>query len=70
VRIVMTCLTLFATSIMAGCECKPQPIEIKVPVKCVVPEVLCDFNRSTSAGVISAMLECIIDQKKAAGVCK
>jgi len=70
VKTAMTFLTLFAGLITMGCKCAPQPIEIKVPVKCFVPDVPCDFNRSTSAGVISAMLECIIDQKKAAGVCK
>lgn len=47
---------------------KPYPVE--VPVKCVVPDVNCSFDRGTKTEVISSMLECIIDLKKAGKVCK
>ena len=57
-------------------ECKPEiryvdkPYEVKVPVKCNVPDANCSFDRNTSTGVISSMLECIIDMKKNEEVCK
>ena len=46
------------------------PYEVKVPVKCVVPDTYCDFNRTTDTEVIDALLECIIDLKKNSEVCK
>ena len=40
------------------------PYEVKVPIKCVVPDMYCDFNRTTYTEVIDALLECTIDLKK------
>jgi len=60
----------------SGCAVKPvvkyvdKPYEVKVPVKCVVPDVNCTFDRETDTEVISALLECLIDQKRASEVCK
>jgi len=57
-------------------ECKPdiiyidKPYEVKIPVKCVVPDANCSFDRNTSTGVISSLVECIIDMKKNEEVCK
>lgn len=46
------------------------PYEVKVPVKCKVPNTYCDFNRTTDTEVIDALLECIVDLKKNSEVCK
>lgn len=45
------------------------PYEVKVPVKCKMPEVSCDFDKNTSVEVISGMLECIVDLKESRRVC-
>ena len=71
-------LIVFALLSLSGCsaECKPTteyvrvPYEVKVPVKCEVPHVECDFNRSTDTEVIAAMLECIVDLKRSNEVCR
>jgi len=69
-------LMLFLLLIITACSCKPivryvdKPYEVKVPVKCIVPDANCSFDRNTSTGVISSMLECIIDMKKNEEVCK
>ena len=62
---------------LAACSsCEPEvkyvdvPYEVKVPVKCVVPEANCTFNRDTDTEVIASMLECIIDMKHNEEVCK
>ena len=47
-----------------------KPFEVKVPVKCIVPDVTCDFNQNTDTEVISSMLKCITDLKRASEVCK
>jgi len=47
-----------------------KPYEVKVPVKCVVPDANCSFDRNTSTGVISSLLECIIKMKRNEEVCK
>jgi len=57
-------------------ECKPQvkyvdkPYEVKVPVKCIVSDANCSFDRNTSTEVIASLLECIIDMKRNEEVCK
>lgn len=65
-------------ALFSGCcigECKPiikyvdKPYEVKVPVKCEVPKVDCTFDRNTDTDVISSLLECIIDLKRASEVC-
>jgi len=47
-----------------------KPYEVKVPVKCVVPDVNCTFDRKTDTEVINACLECIVNLKRAQEVCK
>lgn len=68
-------LILFVLLITACC--KPQevkyidrPYEVKVPVKCTVPNTYCDFNKTTDTEVINSMLECIIDLKHNSKVCQ
>ena len=45
-------------------------VTVKVPVKCKVPKVKCDFNRSTYTEVIGALVECVKKQRAAAEVCR
>lgn len=68
---------LFATLIITACsKTQPKikyvdrPVTVKVPVKCVVPDSNCSFNRRTDTEVIQALLECIIDMKRNQEVCK
>ena len=77
VKILKMLLILLLISLITACS-KPKPQtkivyrykEVKVPVKCKVPEVYCDFNKSTSTEVINSLLMCIIEQKRAMEVCK
>jgi hypothetical protein len=43
--------------------------EKTVVVNCAVEPPKCDFNKETDTEVISSMLECIIDQKRALEIC-
>lgn len=67
---------LFAILILGACSVKPEvkyvdkPYEVKVPVKCVVPDANCSFDRTTYTETISSMLECIIIMKHNAELCK
>ena len=71
-------LILLTFSILfTGCPkepCEPvyieKPVIVKVPQKCIVPEVQCDFNQSTYTEVIGAMLKCIVDYKESIKVCQ
>ena len=59
----------------SGCASKPvvkyvdKPYEVKVPVKCIVPDANCTFDRETDTEVISSLLECIIEMKRNQEVC-
>jgi len=67
---------LFVILTMTGCswctrtEYINVPYEVKVPVQCVVPDANCSFDRNTSSGVITSLLECIVDMKRNQEVCK
>jgi hypothetical protein len=69
-------LIVSSSLILTACNCKPKieyvkvPYEVKVPVKCKVPDTYCDFNQSTSTEVISSLLICIVDLKRNQEVCK
>ena len=73
-KILSVLLMLFATLTLVGCSSKVEyinvPYEVKVPVKCVVPDANCSFDRNTSVEVITSLLECIIDMKRNQEVCK
>lgn len=71
-------LTLFVVLAFSGCcglVCDPvyvdRPIEVKVPVPCVVPEVLCgplaDLNDSE---VVIELYRCIKAHEQAEDVCR
>ncbi len=71
-------LSLIALSILTfqACSSKQEvryvdrPVAVNVPVKCVVPDAECDFNRTTYTGVVSSMMECIVNMKRNEEVCK
>lgn len=59
--------------ISTGCAEKvyvDNPIEVKVPVKCVVPEVKCFPGQATYTEEIAEMRMCIERYKQAVEVCK
>ena len=59
----------------SGCSAKEKiiyvdrPVPYSVPVKCVIPEVVCSFDGNGSEPILR-LLECVVDQKKAIEVCK
>ena len=65
-----------AVFLLTACADKQEAVyvdrykTVKVPVKCKTPDVECDFNRTTYTEVIGAMLECIVDLRRANEVCK
>jgi len=69
-------LIVFVALIMTACSQQPEiryidkPYMVKVPVKCVIPDTNCSFNKSTDTEVISSLLECITDLKRNSEVCK
>ena len=67
---VFVVLTLTSCSWCTKTEYIDVPYEVKVPVKCIVPDANCNFDRNTSTEVISALVECIIDMKHNAQICK
>lgn len=75
VKMLKILLILFAIFLFNGC-CKKEivyidrPVEVKVPVSCVVPETKCDFKKDTDTEVITSLLMCIEDFRKNSEVCK
>lgn len=67
---------MFAILTFQACSVKPEiryvdkPYRVNVPVKCIIYDANCSFNRPTDTGVISAMLECIVDMKHNEEKCK
>ena len=47
-----------------------RPVEVKVPVKCIVPEVTCFPGRATYTEEIAEMRMCIERCKQVVEVCK
>ncbi len=39
-----------------------RPVEVKIPVKCIVPQAECDFNQPTDTEVIDALVKCLIEK--------
>jgi hypothetical protein len=67
---------MFALLTMTACSDQPtiryvdKPYAVNIPVKCIVPDVDCTFNRETDTEVIASMLECVVELKRASEVCK
>lgn len=74
VKILKNLLIVLALlGISTGCAEKvyvDRPVEVKVPVKCVVPEVKCFPGKATYTEEIAEMRMCIERYKQAAEVCK
>ena len=74
--IAKTLKILLMTFVMlgiSGCADKvyvDRPVEVKIPVKCVVPEVTCYPKRPTYTEEIKELRMCIERHKQAAEVCK
>jgi len=72
-----TSLMLFAILIFSGCEWCMQkveiPVEVKVPVKCIVPEPKkesCELKGLNDVEVVAKLIECIYAYQDASKVCK
>lgn len=65
---------IFVALVFSGCSEKiayvPEPYKVKVPVKCVVPETICDSNQDTYTEIIKEMRLCIERYKENAKVCQ
>lgn len=73
VKISKCLLMVFVMLGISGCAEKvyvDNPIEVKVPVKCVVPEVKCFPGQATYTEEIAEMRMCIERYKQAVEVCK
>ena len=68
---LLSILTLQACS-----KCEPEiryvdkPTKVYIPTRCIVPDSNCSFEANTSTGVISKLLECIVDMKRNEEACK
>lgn len=72
-KILKSLLMIFAVVAISGCADKvyvDRPIEVKVPVKCVVPDVVCYPKQATYTEEIKEMRLCIERYKQASEVCK
>ena len=47
-----------------------KPYRVEVPIKCLVPEAKCLFDKPTDTEVITSMRECIIDMKHNERICQ
>ena len=74
VKILKISSILFVALLFSACSNKElvyidRPVEIKVPVKCNIPETHCDFNKSTDTEVITSLRTCIEDLRQSIKVC-
>lgn len=64
---------IFVMLAISGCTEKvfvDRPVEVKVPVKCKVPEVKCLPGQNTYTEEIKELRMCVERHKQAAEVCK
>lgn len=72
-KILKSLLTIFVVLVISGCADKvyvDRPIEVKVPVKCTIPDVVCYAKQPTYTEEIKEMRLCIERYKQASEVCK
>lgn len=62
-------LVILTLTVFSGCSQK-EPEVVYLKSTCVTPEVDCDFRGESIDDVLSKYIECIIELKKANGVCK
>ena len=75
VKILKLLLTVSVTLAFSGCGDKRpvvvyEPVEVKIPVKCVVPDVHCNFTDGTYTEVVIAQRTCIEELREASKICK
>lgn len=75
VKILKILSILFAALLFSACSNKElvyvdRPVEVKVPVKCNIPETHCNFNKSTDTEVVTSLRTCIEDLRNSIEVCK
>lgn len=73
VKILNSLLMIFVMLAISGCTEKvfvDRPVEVKVPVKCKVPEVKCFPGQNTYTEEIKELRMCVERHKQAAEVCK
>ena len=67
-------IALLIGLILTGCTTKieyvDRPVEVKVPQKCIVPEVQIDLNKPTYTEKIQALEIYIYELEEASKVCK
>ena len=74
-QILLMLSVLLISMTFNGC-CKPEiievdkPIEVKVPIKCTVPDVNCSWSNVPTHEVPIKMMECIVNLKQARKVCQ
>lgn len=73
VKILSLFLMMFVSLSFSACSQKEyvtKVVEVKVPVKCVTPDVSCDFDKVTYTEVVTAMVNCLNRYKLSNEVCK
>ena len=77
VMILKILLIALSLSTLSSCSlCEPdvryveKPYRVNVPVKCVVQDANCSFNRNSDTEIVSSLLECIINMKNNEESCK
>ena len=73
VKILKSLLMISVVLGISGCTEKvyvDRPVEVKIPVKCVVPEVKCYAGQETYTEEIKEMRLCIERYKQAVEVCR
>jgi len=67
-------IILLIGSIITGCSTKieyvDRPVEVKVPQKCIIPNVYLDLNKPTYTEKVNAMEIYIYELQEAIKVCK
>lgn len=74
VKILKTSLMIFVILLFSGCSEKilyvDRPVEVYIPTKCIIPEIHCNFNKTTDTEVIFYMRTCIEDLRKSINICQ
>lgn len=75
VLILKTLLIASVLLLFSGCAQKQivyvdRPVEVKIPVKCIIPITHCDFNKETDTEVITSLRTCVEDFRKNSEVCQ
>jgi hypothetical protein len=73
---ILRMLLLASVILITACCKNPEvkyidrPYEVSVPIKCIVPQANCNFNKKTDTEVINSLLECIVTMKHNQKVCE